>query len=332
MKPRLQAIPVSTRLNARLLAALKSAADRCVKQADLAHAASISGLRLQREIERLRLLGYGIDQTEAGLKLTCLPDLLLPDEIRDSLDTRVIGREVVVYEQLGSTNDAAWQLAADGAEEGLVVFAEEQTAGRGRLGRQWFSPSGGLWMSIVLCPDPPAERATPITLAAAVAIACAIRRHLGCDATIRWPNDVLVCGKKVAGLMIETRSERLLQGVFILGIGVNVNCTQFPDDIEQIATSLCRHTDQPIRRVDLARAILQAFDGLYGQILLGEHEAIGNEWLAMSSTLGQRITIMRNGRTYKGEVVDMDPSAGLMVRLDSGFVRPFKGEHVTVVK
>jgi len=331
MKPEELSVPISIRLNAGLLSALTDAAGQPVPESEISRAAGLSGLRLEREVDRLRMLGYRIEKSRAGLRLAASPDLLYPDEVRHRLDTRIIGREVVVYRKVGSTNDVAWQLAADGAEEGLVVLAEEQTSARGRMGRKWFSPIGGLWMSIVLCPDPPAGHATVITLAAAVAIARAVR-STGCNATIRWPNDVLIDGRKVAGLMIETRSAKLLQGVFILGIGVDVNCDDFPEELHGIATALCRHAAMEIRRVDVARSILRAFDELYGQILQGNDTSIGEEWMAMSSTLGQRIAIIRNGRIYKGEVVDMDPSAGLMVRLDSGFVRSFKGEHVTVVK
>ena len=319
-------------LNPRLLRALKDANGEWVSETEIGRVAWLTGLRLEREIECLRRLGFVIEAGGARFRLLDAPDLLLSEEIRDLLDTAVIGREMAVYQTLASTNDAAWQHAAAGAEDGFVVLAEEQTAGRGRMGRGWFSPHGGLWMSIVLRPDAPAERATALTMAASVAVAKAIRKYPGCTATIRWPNDILIDGKKVGGVMVETGSSRSLHGVCILGIGVNVNCTQFPDELAAIATALALHVKTRIRRAELARLALAFLDELYGQIRRGDYGAAGEEWLALSSSVGQRITIMRNGRTYKGEVVDMDPMAGLMVRLDSGFVRAFKGEHVTVVK
>jgi len=332
MAPQNKAMPASTRLNARLLGRLKSAAGQWVDEPEIGRSIGLTGLRLEREADRLQGLGFAIEREDSRLRLVAEPDLLFADEIGGLLDTSVVGRQVAVYQSLGSTNDAAWELAAAGAAEGAVVLAEEQTGGRGRMGRCWHSPQGGLWMSVLLRPNPPAERATVLTMAASVAVAKAARKLAGCNATIRWPNDILIGAKKVAGVMVETRSSQELHGVFILGIGVNANCADFPEEIGQIATSLALHAGRTVRRADLARLILKLLDELYQQVLHGEHAAVGEEWMAMSSTIGQRITIIRNGRTYKGEVVDMDPVAGLMVRLDSGFVRAFKGEHVTVAK
>ena len=317
-------------LNAPLLSLLK--AGEWATEQEIARSTGLAGLRLERELKSLRRFGFAIESAGSGFRLAGAPDAFFPDELTYGLDTAVIGRNIVVLERVSSTNDAAWELAGNGAADGLVVLAEEQTHGRGRMGRSWFSPRGGLWMSIVLIPGQPAERATAITMAASVAVARAIRTFPGCDASIRWPNDILIDGRKVAGVMVETGSSRSLHGTFILGIGVDVNCTEFPREIEPLATALAVHAGGKIRPADLARLIIRFLDELYSQIVRGEHAAIGDEWLALSSTVGQRITIMRNGRTYRGEVVDMDPVAGLMVRLDSGFVRAFKGEHVTVVK
>ena len=317
-------------IHAPLLSLLKQA--ECVTAQEIARRVGLAGLRLEREIESLRRFGFAIEASDSGFRLISAPDVFFPDELSYGLDTAIIGRNVIVLNRLSSTNDVAWELAGNGAADGLVVLAEEQTRGRGRMGRSWFSPRGGLWMSIVLMPDKPAGQATALTMAASVAVAKAVRAYPGCDASIRWPNDILIGGRKVAGVMVETGSSRSLHGTFILGIGVDVNCREFPREIEPLATALAAHAGGEIRRANLARRIISYLDELYAQIIRGEHAAIGEEWLALSSTVGQRITIMRNGRTYKGEVVDMDPVEGLMVRLDTGFVRAFRGEHVTVVK
>jgi len=319
-------------LNARLLATLKAAGGQGSPVGDVARSLRLNQPQLGREIERLEDLGFSIEEKDSRLRLVAAPDLLYPHEIREGLGTELIGRKVVVYDSISSTNDVAWELAADGVDEGLVVLAEEQTRGRGRMGRTWHSPRGGLWMSVLLRPDPPTERATVLTTAASVAVARAIRSYPGCNATIRWPNDILVKGKKVAGVLVETRTTTSLRGTFILGVGVNVNCVELPDDLRATATILALHSKEPIRRAELARSIIRNFDDLYLEILRGEYAAIAEEWPAMSSTIGRRITIIQNGRTYRGEVVDIDPVAGLMVRLDRGFARAFKGEHVTVVK
>jgi len=327
-----QDLAPASKLNAPLLAMLKGVDGEWVAAGELAQTLRLGEQQLEREIEQLRGLGFGIEKEDARVRLVDAPDLLYPDEIREGLGTRIIGRKLIAYDRIGSTNDAAWDYAADGVDEGFVVLAEEQTRGRGRMGRKWYSPRGGLWMSIVLRPDPPAERATMLTTAASVAVARAIRGYPGCNATIRWPNDILIDGKKTAGILVETRSEKGLRGTFILGIGVDVNCRDLPEELRAIATTVARHTEKPIRRTELARLILRNLDELYLRILRGEHASICEQWLSMSSIRGRRITIIQNGRTYRGEVVDMDPVAGLMVRLDRGFVRAFKGEHVTVVR
>lgn len=321
-----------TRMNARLLAALKAGAGQWIMARDLGRGAGLAGLRLRRDVQRLRDLGFVIDEEPARFRLAHAPDVLLAEEIRGGLDTRVIGREVIVCERVESTNDAAWELARWGAAEGTAVLAEEQTRGRGRMGRNWHSPRGGLWMSIILNPATAADRATVLTMAASVAVAKAIRELAGCHATIRWPNDILVGGLKVAGLMVETHTINSPRETSVLGIGVDVNCTQFPEEIATMATSLALQTGRDVRRADLARLVFRLLDERYLQLCRGEIAPVGEEWMAMSSTLGQRITILQNGRTYTGEVVDIDPEAGLMVRLDRGFVRAFKNEHVTVVK
>ncbi|NQT20191.1 MAG: biotin--[acetyl-CoA-carboxylase] ligase [Planctomycetes bacterium] len=325
-------ISPSPELNARLLAMLKIAEGRRVAVREIEGALRLGTSGLERDVEQLESLGFEICMEDSHLMLVGAPDLLHPDEIREGLGTRIIGRDVIAYDRVASTNDIAWELAEGGAGEGIVVLAEEQSSGRGRLGRRWHSPRGGLWMSIVVRPDPPEGGATALTMAASVAVARAIRSCPGCHATIRWPNDILLGGMKVAGVLVETRSTGNVQGAFILGIGVDVNCPEFPEDIKGIATAVSQHASGPVRRAEVARSILQNLDELYLRISDGEHAAIGQEWLAMSSTIGRRITIIQNGRTYKGEVVDMDPIDGLMVRLDRGFVRNFKGEHVAVVK
>jgi BirA family biotin operon repressor/biotin-[acetyl-CoA-carboxylase] ligase len=321
-----------TNVNGQLLAMLKANADRETPVRAVSRRLGLSSLQVERSVGQLRDLGFGIEQQGNCLKLAYAPDVLLSEEIVEQLDTSIIGRNVAVYREIGSTNDAAWEMAAQGAREGTVVIAEEQSQGRGRMGRKWVSPRGGLWMSAVLQPALAHNRTSVLTIAASVAVAEAIRRCTECTATIRWPNDILSGGKKLAGVLVETRSARHLEGTFILGIGVDVNCQAFPPELQPIATSLALETDTPVRRTDIAREVLRYFDDVYGQVMDGNLVSIEEKWKKMSSTIGRRITIVQNSRTYRGEVVDMDVAAGLMVRLDRGFVRAFRGEHVSVVK
>jgi len=322
----------SAEAEGRLLALMKSAAGQWVALSHVIRTLRISPAALDAAFERLAYVGFSFAREDRRVRLAELPDVLSGIELREQLGTRIVGRNIMLFDTIGSTNDAAWEAAASGAIDGTAIIAERQTAGRGRMGRSWASPIGGLWMSVLLRPNLPAERVTVLTMAASVAAARAIRVYPGCNAFIHWPNDIYLAGRKAAGILVEARSERQLGGTFIVGIGINVRCASLPDELAGTATVLSMHTKAPIRRADMARLILQNLDRLYVQILDGEYSAIGQEWLGMSATVGRRITIVQNGRTYRGEVVDMDPVAGLMVRLDRGFVRAFRGEHVTVLK
>jgi len=319
-------------LNGPLLELLKSAAGQWLAVRHVMRTLRLSSGALDDALDRMARVGFNVLREGNRVRLAGLPDVLSSVEIREQLGTSIVGRNVILFDTIGSTNDAAWEAAANGAPDGTAVVAERQTAGRGRMGRSWASPRGGLWMSVVLRPNLPVERLTVLTMAASVAAARAIRVYPGCNAVIHWPNDIYVAGRKAAGILVETRSERLLSGTFIVGIGINVGCCTLPEELAETATVLSKHTKVPLRRADMARLILQNLDRQYLRVLDGEYGQIGREWLAMSATVGRRITIVQNGRTYRGEVVDMDPVAGLMVRLDRGFVRAFRGEHVTVLK
>jgi len=264
---------------------------------------------------------------------------LSSDELRRGLRARVIGREVHVHDRVVSTNDVAWALADRGAGDGTVVFAEEQTGGRGRLGRGWWSPRGvGIWMSVLLRPPAPAgaeqEGAVPMTtIIGALAAAEAIRAVTGLPAMIRWPNDVLVDQKKVAGVLVEARQGKAGREL-VLGIGVDVNAQQseMPQDIAGLATSLSEAAGEDVDRLEVAKELLQELDRWYHVVLARDTEVINRRWRELSATLGREIELDEDGRRYTGTVIDVDVRVGLALRLDQGSIRHFRGEHVTVIR
>ena len=264
---------------------------------------------------------------------------LSSDELRRGLQARLVGRKIHVHDRVVSTNDVAWELADRGAEGGTAVFAEEQTGGRGRLGRNWWSPRGvGIWMSVLLRPPDLAgseqEGTVPMTtIIGALAAADAIRAATRLPAMIRWPNDVLVDRRKVAGVLVEARQGETGREL-VLGIGINVNARQsaMPEDIAQLATSLSETAGQDIDRLELARTLLQELDRWYQVKLDQDSEAINRRWRELSATLGQRIELEEDGRRYEGTVIDVDVRFGLALRLDQGNIRHFRGEHVTVIR
>ena len=261
-----------------------------------------------------------------------IPDRLTADDIKARLKTRLIGSEVLVFEETASTNDVVEHLAKSGAREGLVVFAESQTRGRGRRGRTWASPRGkGLWFSVLLRPTLPPSAASRITVAASVAVARAIREVGRVDARIKWPNDVIINDKKLAGILTELRVEADEILMAILGIGIDVNCEpdDFPDDLARIATSLQLETGSAQDRVALAARVLAALDECY-QLALADFEAIADEWAKLCTTLGRQIVVTMGQRRIEGFAQALDSDGALLVRCDSGQMERILGGDLVV--
>src|SRR6202142_2829122 len=228
--------------DAKILSALRENPDG-VSGAQLAEQLKISRAAIWSRIEELRKLGYDIEASpHFGYRLVSSPDALHADDLLARLGkTKIIGRDIRVFEQTTSTNDVVEKLAGDGVKEGVVVFAESQTRGRGRLGRKWISPAPkGLWFSVLLRPDMRPQETTQLTVASATALLRAIESETGLQLEIKWPNDILIRGKKVAGILTELSAELDKVRHIILGIGVAVNqaAGEFPPELRKLATSL----------------------------------------------------------------------------------------------
>lgn len=241
---------------------------------------------------------------------------LTPEGLRSGLRTRVMGRRILCVDVCASTNDLAWKEALEGAPEGTVVFAEEQTAGRGRFGRSWVAPRGkAILCSVVLRPEIEAERVPLVTALGALAVADVAGR----EARIRFPNDVMLGGRKVAGILVEARFVGVRPDIFVLGIGLNVNA--HPPGVN--AASL----GPDASREAAARALLGALDEWYGR-LGGPLRDFRKAWRERSFILRRRVRIREAGRAVEGTVEDVDPIDGVVLRLDTGHLRSFRGEHV----
>ncbi len=314
-------------LDAQILAAFRAGDDGFITSPDLSHRLGVSRATVGRHIEELRSLGYDIQhQPSLGYRLAASPDILLAEDIQHRLGKTVIGRQVLVYEQTVSTNDLCEKLALDGAAGGVVVFAESQTRGRGRMGRSWASPRGkGLWFSTLLRPKLPMSSVARLTIAASVAIARAIREQTGLAAEIKWPNDIFIAGRKCAGILAEVRTEMDAIKFVILGIGLDVNCDagDFPPEVRRVATSLkmelLRQGREPILRGDLAVALLRELDRVCR--LAGDDEGfdgIRREWGRLSSTLGKRVALQIGPHRLEGHAQALDEDGSLLVRCDNG--------------
>jgi BirA family biotin operon repressor/biotin-[acetyl-CoA-carboxylase] ligase len=295
----------------------------------LAAQLGLSRAAVWKRVHRLKAQGYVIEGSpRRGYLLRAVPDKLLPEEVLQGLQTRRFTGPVHHYETLNSTNDLAKELAARGAPEGTVVVAEAQTGGRGRLGREWDSPPGaGLYVSLVLRPMLPPLELPQITLTTAVAVVRAIRRVAGVAPGIKWPNDLLLNGKKLGGILteMETESDRIRH--VVVGVGVNVNNPGFPPELAATATSLTLALGGSFSRVQLLQAWLEEFEELYDRFLNQGFTEILEEWKRFTVTLGRPATVRQGPREISGQALDVAADGALLLRTASGeIVRVTSGE------
>jgi len=320
----------------KILSALRANPDG-VSGAELAGKLGVSRAAIWGRIEELRRLGYEIEAgPHFGYRLVNVPDVLHADDLLARLHkTKIIGRDIRVFEQTTSTNDVIEKLARDGVKEGIAVFAESQTKGRGRLGRKWISPTHkGLWFSILLRPDLRPQEATRLTVASATALRRAIHSETGLNPEIKWPNDILVHGKKVAGILTEMSAELDRVQHIILGIGVNVNtsASEFQPELRKFATSLKIEFGRTISRADMAAAILRELDRDYAQVCTGGFAALADEWERHCTTIGRNVTIQIGGRRLRGRAESLGDDGALLLRTEHGRLESITGGDVTLEK
>jgi BirA family transcriptional regulator, biotin operon repressor / biotin---[acetyl-CoA-carboxylase] ligase len=272
-------------------------------------------------IERLRALGVAIKgHPSHGYQLEKLPDILVPSLVRAELPHAEIGHKIVHYFRIDSTNSAALALNAHDGPHGTVVVAEEQTAGRGRLGRNWYSEkSSGIYASIILRPPLSPVSAPILTLLAGVAVHHAVGSAAGLDADIRWPNDVLVNGKKVCGILTEMKAEVDRLHMVVLGIGINVNHSSMPEELQEIATSLAIESGRRYARLQVLAELLRGVEHYYHMLLKEGPAAILREWSKASSYAeGKQVRVKAGGTGYTGVTTGLNATGGLKICREDG--------------
>lgn len=286
----------------------------------------ISRAAVWKHISSLREAGYQIQAVPSrGYRLVQSPDILLPEAIQSDLDATVIGSRVECFHELDSTNSEACRLADKGAPEGLVVIADQQYAGKGRLGRQWESPAGvNLYASILLRPKILPIDAPKLTFLSAVAVCRAIKSSSTLQPQVKWPNDVLVDGVKVAGLLNEMSSETDQVKYVVLGIGVNLNMQeeQFPSNLRAPASSLAILSGQTVSRLNFTRALLAEIDTLYQLFIAQGSEPIICAWQELCSMIGHPARIDCNGVQIQGVMEGLAEDGALLMRTGEGKIEP----------
>ncbi|MFH1593424.1 MAG: biotin--[acetyl-CoA-carboxylase] ligase [Candidatus Omnitrophota bacterium] len=302
---------------------------------DVSSSLGITRQALWKHIEKLRDIGYVVEAVpHLGYKLLEVPDKILVPEIRWNLQTKIMGRELHFYESVGSTNNVAYELANKGAREGVAVIANEQTKGKGRLGRRWISPANhGVYISCVLRPEILPNEVPKIALVAAVGVAKAIRKFCGVKALIKWPNDISISDRKAGGILTELKAEMDAVDFVILGIGININThvSILPAGATSLKNETKSRTD--FSRVEFIRALLESLEREYIKFTETGFGAVRSELKSLSCTLGRHISLTTsNKKRFHGKAINIDKSGALVIRLDNGEEVSFLSGDVALVR
>lgn len=312
-----------------VLAVLRAAQGGYVSGEELSKRLRVSRTAVWKYIGALREDGYEIESSpRLGYRLVRVPDLLSPLEIREGLNTKIMGCNIHHFREVDSTNRLARELAEAGEPEGAVVLADRQTAGRGRLGRSWCSPEGGIWLSVILRPSIAPYKVQLVTLLAAVAAVEAARDAAGLVPGIKWPNDLLVGGKKLAGILTEVSAEMERVNHLVVGIGLNANVPAvcFSGELEDVATSILAETGQAFRRSDWVKAFLEHLEREYLFAQADGFHAVLGRWRKYSVTLGCDVNVALAERNVRGRAVDINEQGALVVETPEGRETFWAGE------
>jgi len=316
-----------------LLSLLESEQGEYVSGEEISRKLNVSRTAIWKQVRKLEAEGYEIEATpRLGYRLLSKPSRLTVQELLPKLNTRSFGRNLRLFDVVGSTQDELRALAEQGAPEGTVVIAEQQTSGRGRMGRAWVSPAGkGVWMSLLLRPSVPLPLTPQLTLLAAVALSRAITRLVPLTIGIKWPNDLLVDGRKISGILLESAAEdeRLRYVVVGLGISANLDVEDYPEELLERAISLKMASGQPVSRSELIAAVLEQFEQLYALYLEQGFAPIRALWEAHAVTLNRTVTLTTPQGLIDGVPRELDDMGGLRVELPDGSFRTIYSAEVS---
>lgn len=314
-------------LKTEILRLLKKGSQEFISGQDISKRLGVSRTAIWKYINQIRDDGYKIESSSnRGYRLVSSPDILSLEEIEAYLNTKFIGRRIIHFDSVESTNSIAKKLGDSDEADGSVIIAEEQTKGRGRLGRSWVSPKHkGIWMSIILKPDLNPVDAVNLTQTAAAAVVKAAQ-ELGIKTLVKWPNDIVINNKKVCGILTEMNAELTKINYVVVGLGINVNIeeSEFPEDIKDTATSLKLETNSFVNRQKLTAGILNNFEDLYTKLTQENNiEASVNICRENSAVIGKDVLIINREKTIEAHVIDIDDKGRLLVEYTGG-----RREHI----
>lgn len=297
---------------------------------ELCNRLQVSRTAIWKIMNQLKEEGYQIDSvSNRGYHLEKCPDIVTGEELESELEGRVFGHEVYYKEEMDSTNVQAKKLAEQGiANHGYLVTAEKQTNGKGRRGRSWSSPKGtGIWMSLVLKPDISPYNASMLTLVTALAVNRVIREQTGLESYIKWPNDIVVNGKKVCGILTEMSSELDYIHYVVIGIGINVNTKDFPEEISERATSLFIESHKTYKRSRIIEKIMEYLEFYYEQFTLNQDlRLLLTEYNQMLINIENKVAVQEKQTSFEGIAKGINEKGELLVQTEKGIRTVMSGE------
>lgn len=319
----------------KILQELKNRAGQYISGEEISSGLNVSRTAVWKYINQLKNMGYVIEsQTKKGYMLIESPDSILPQEIKENIDTEFIGQTIKFLDEVDSTNIYAKRLAEEDFVDGTVVLAEEQLKGKGRMGRAWASPRGkGIWMTIMLKPRINPSDAAKITLLTACAVCTAIEEVCGINPKIKWPNDIVLNGKKLCGILTEMNVELDEINYLIVGIGVNVNTDQsdFPEELHNIATSIKIEKGNSVIRRKLVGTIINKFEKYYKAFVSkGSIKDYISEYKERSAVLGKEVRVLSASLDTQGTVVDISEEGQLLLKQKDGSIKEIISGEVSV--
>lgn len=293
----------------------------------------VSRTAVWKAIKLLREEGYDIVAVNnKGYRLEQAPDVIYEQELRSLLHTKWFGNRILYFDSIDSTNNELKRQAETQVCHGLLAVAEEQTAGRGRRGHGWVSPPGtGIWFSFLLKPDVSPDKASMLTLVAAMAVARAITETTGLVSQIKWPNDIVVNKKKVCGMLTELSAEMTQINYVVIGIGINANNREFPDEIKETASSLFIESGKPVKRAAVIEAVGRYFEQYYDEFIkAGDLSLIMDEYNSMLANAGNQVRIISNDSEEVYTAIGINPQGELVVKDADGNVKDIRSGEVSV--
>ena len=302
---------------------------------DLSDVLRISRVAVWKQIKKIQMLGYTVESKQKeGYKLTKNSDLLLPWEIVSGLETKVLGQQAYYFDSIDSTQSQAMKMINESKKEGTIIIAEKQTGGRGRSGRQWISPKGGIWFSIILHPKFDISNTTLFPIASSLALSIAIQKTCKISTELKWPNDLTIKGKKLAGMLIDASFESNKIENLVLGVGINFNVNV--KEIEKVlkktpnfyGVSSLNDQKNKTSQIELIQSFLLELEKVYEELNNNQIKKIITEWTKRSSTIGKKVEMNTLNGKISGKAIKIDEDGGLIIKDKNKTNKVFAGDIV----